>query len=66
VSPREAAELTTFLLSPQARAITGKLISAEWDPWREQAFRDRLVREPDLATLRRIDDDLFAAVERKA
>jgi NAD(P)-dependent dehydrogenase (short-subunit alcohol dehydrogenase family) len=60
-SARDAAELVAFLLSPQAREIRGKLISAQWDPWREDDFRERLVREHDFATLRRIDDVFFAA-----
>ena len=61
-SPQLAAELTAFLLSPESAGITGKLVSARWDPWRTAAFRDRLRREPDLATLRRIDDQFFSAV----
>jgi NAD(P)-dependent dehydrogenase (short-subunit alcohol dehydrogenase family) len=57
----EAAELVCALLhhDPQ-ECFTGKLISAQWDPWREADFRRRLAREPDLATLRRIDEMLFA------
>lgn len=58
-SPADAAELAAFLLSADAEGITGRLISAVWDPWRDSAFRDRLRREPDLATLRRIDDRQF-------
>jgi hypothetical protein len=42
--------------------FTGKLISAQWDPWREPSFRRRLAEEQDLATLRRIDDQLFTAI----
>jgi NAD(P)-dependent dehydrogenase (short-subunit alcohol dehydrogenase family) len=56
---RRAAELTAFLLDDAAAGITGRVISAQWDPWREQAFRQRLREEPDLATLRRIDDHFF-------
>jgi NAD(P)-dependent dehydrogenase (short-subunit alcohol dehydrogenase family) len=61
VSPSLAAELTAFLLSAEAAGISGKLLSAQWDPWREPAFRARLRDEDDLATLRRIDDQAFAA-----
>ena len=61
-SAREAAELTAFLLSGAAEGITGKLISARWDPWRTPAFQQRLREDPALATLRRIDDQLFTAV----
>jgi 3-oxoacyl-[acyl-carrier protein] reductase len=58
----EAAELVSFLLSPDAQGITGKLLSAQWDPWRDPAFRQRLRTERELATLRRIDDVFFAPV----
>jgi NAD(P)-dependent dehydrogenase (short-subunit alcohol dehydrogenase family) len=56
-------ELVAFLLSPEAAAIRGKLIAAQWDPWREDEFRRRLAAEPDLATLRRIDDFSFGKLE---
>jgi NAD(P)-dependent dehydrogenase (short-subunit alcohol dehydrogenase family) len=59
VPARHAAELTAFLLSEAARGIAGKLISAPWDPWEEPAFQQRLREEPDLATIRRIDDQFF-------
>jgi NAD(P)-dependent dehydrogenase (short-subunit alcohol dehydrogenase family) len=61
---RRAAELIAFLLHDEASGITGRVISAQWDPWRERAFQQRLRREPDLATLRRIDDQFFASVPR--
>ncbi len=57
--PAAAAELTALLLSPEGRGISGKLLSAIWDPWRDPGFRDRLRTERDLATLRRIDDQFF-------
>jgi NAD(P)-dependent dehydrogenase (short-subunit alcohol dehydrogenase family) len=60
-SPQEAAELVAFLLSPEAKGIRGKLISAQWDPWREERFRSRLARDHDFATLRRVDDVFFRA-----
>ena len=59
VPPELTADLVTFLLGPAAREISGKLISAQWDPWREQQFRLRLATEPSLGTLRRIDDHAF-------
>jgi len=62
VPARLAAELAAFLLDESAAGITGRLISAQWDPWREEAFRERLRREPDLATLRRIDGMHFSPV----
>jgi 3-oxoacyl-[acyl-carrier protein] reductase len=62
-SPAErAAQLVAYLLSGEAEGITGKLISAPWDPWEDPEFRKRLREEPDLATLRRIDDQFFRAV----
>jgi NAD(P)-dependent dehydrogenase (short-subunit alcohol dehydrogenase family) len=61
---RRAAELTTFLLSAAAEGITGRLISAQWDPWHESSFQRRLREEPDLATLRRIDDQFFTPVHQ--
>jgi NAD(P)-dependent dehydrogenase (short-subunit alcohol dehydrogenase family) len=57
VPASEAAELTALLLDDPP--FRGKLISAPWDPWRDPAWRARLAAEPDLATLRRIDDQFF-------
>jgi 3-oxoacyl-[acyl-carrier protein] reductase len=59
VPPRAAADLAVFLLSDEARGISGKLLSAQWDDWRDPELRAKLVANPDLATLRRIDDQLF-------
>jgi NAD(P)-dependent dehydrogenase (short-subunit alcohol dehydrogenase family) len=56
-------ELIGFLLSDAAREISGKLIAAQWDPWREPEFQRRVATEPDLATLRRIDDFAFGKLE---
>lgn len=61
VPPERAAALVDFLVSNDAEGITGKLISAPWDPWEDEEFRARLRSEPDLATLRRIDDHFFTA-----
>jgi NAD(P)-dependent dehydrogenase (short-subunit alcohol dehydrogenase family) len=55
----EAAELVAFLLGSESQGITGRLISAQWDPWREAEFRARLRDDPDLGRLRRIDDQYF-------
>ncbi len=62
VPARRAAELAAFLLSEQAQGITGKLISAPWDPWEELDFQQRLREERDLATVRRIDGQFFVPV----
>jgi NAD(P)-dependent dehydrogenase (short-subunit alcohol dehydrogenase family) len=57
VPATEAAELVCMLLESDPDApFTGKLISAQWDDWREAEFQRRLSGEPELATLRRIDD----------
>jgi NAD(P)-dependent dehydrogenase (short-subunit alcohol dehydrogenase family) len=61
---RVAAELVCFLLSDEAAGISGRLLSAQWDPWREPEFQDRLRADPELATLRRIDDQLFTRVQQ--
>jgi 3-oxoacyl-[acyl-carrier protein] reductase len=67
VPASETAELVCQLLEGDPDApFTGKLISAQWDAWREPGFRRRLADERDLATLRRIDDVLFAATGERA
>jgi 3-oxoacyl-[acyl-carrier protein] reductase len=55
----EAAELVCMLLSERAAGISGRLISAQWDPWREDSFLGRLRADPALGTLRRIDGQFF-------
>jgi NAD(P)-dependent dehydrogenase (short-subunit alcohol dehydrogenase family) len=51
--PERGAELAVWLASPDSDGITGKLISAVWDPWRElPKHRDDL--DSDVYTLRRI------------
>ena len=59
VPPGKAADLTAFLLSKASDGITGKFISAAWDNWQEQAFRELLRNDKDFATLRRIDNKTF-------
>jgi NAD(P)-dependent dehydrogenase (short-subunit alcohol dehydrogenase family) len=49
-----AFELIKFLLSENSDGITGRLISAPWDPWsRLQEYKDELAAS-DIFTLRRI------------
>jgi 3-oxoacyl-[acyl-carrier protein] reductase len=55
VAPEHAAELIAFLVGPGAAGITGRLISAVWDPWREEAGRRRLREDPSFGRLRRVD-----------
>lgn len=51
---RRAAELCVFLGSPASDAITGKLISAVWDPWERLPEHADELTGSDLYTLRRI------------
>lgn len=61
VPPEKAANLTVYLLSKASDGITGKFISAPWDVWEEEAFREKLRSDKNFATLRRIDDKMFFA-----
>jgi NAD(P)-dependent dehydrogenase (short-subunit alcohol dehydrogenase family) len=50
----KGARLCVYLASPKSDGITGKLISAQWDPWENlDAFRAQL-NQSDVYTLRRI------------
>jgi 3-oxoacyl-[acyl-carrier protein] reductase len=50
----KAARLCVYLASGMSDGITGKLISAQWDPWEKlHEFRDQLAKS-DVYTLRRI------------
>ena len=53
-SPEKAAALAFFLASPASDGITGRLISAVWDPWTTLAAHAAELRESDIYTLRRI------------
>ena len=59
VPPEKAANLTAFLLSEQSDGISGKFISAPWDPWQTVDFQTLLKSDKDFATLRRIDNKTF-------
>jgi NAD(P)-dependent dehydrogenase (short-subunit alcohol dehydrogenase family) len=48
------ARLALFLASPQSDGITGKLISAPWDPWEEFPSHADDLQGTDVYTLRRI------------
>jgi 3-oxoacyl-[acyl-carrier protein] reductase len=50
-------ECLKALLSPRARGLTGKTISANFDPWRTEAFFERLaeITRSDLWTMRRVN-----------
>ena len=63
VPSEKAAALTVFLLSENSDGITGKFLSAPWDPWVDKTFQKRLKEDNDLATLRRIDEKYFKKLE---
>ncbi|MBI1272490.1 MAG: SDR family NAD(P)-dependent oxidoreductase [Alphaproteobacteria bacterium] len=48
------AELAVFLGSAASDGVTGKLISAVWDPWRKFDDHKKDLEETDIYTLRRI------------
>jgi NAD(P)-dependent dehydrogenase (short-subunit alcohol dehydrogenase family) len=48
------AELCAFLASPAARGVSGRLISAVWDPWADLPQLADQLRGSDIYTLRRI------------
>ncbi len=53
-SPENAAELAAFLASPASDGLTGKLISAVWDNWRDFPAHIAELQRSDVYTLRRI------------
>jgi 3-oxoacyl-[acyl-carrier protein] reductase len=54
VAPERAAELVVYLLSAAAEGVTGRLISAVWDPWQNLAGYAAELAATDIYTLRRI------------
>ena len=63
VSPKKAVDLCQFLLSEDANGVTGKLISAIWDDYRNPNFLARLKTDSELCCLRRIDSLNFDNVK---
>jgi NAD(P)-dependent dehydrogenase (short-subunit alcohol dehydrogenase family) len=57
--PEVAAGLVAFLLSDESAGITGRLISAPWDPWSDEEERTVLRGASDFGRLRRIDSQRF-------
>jgi 3-oxoacyl-[acyl-carrier protein] reductase len=53
----KAAKLVAYLVSGPGRDVTGKLISAVWDPWSELHLHWDKLRASDVYTLRRIVPD---------
>ena len=50
----KGAALCAFLLSPESDGISGRLLSAVWDPWADLPARRAELAESDIYTLRRI------------
>lgn len=67
-TPQKAASLAVFLASSESDGITGKLISAIWDPWRDWEKIGRVEIDKDLYVLRRIDGITYVKTnnERKS
>ena len=52
--PQRTADLCVFLASSAAEGISGRLISAVWDPWQTMGQRREELAASDVYTLRRI------------
>ncbi len=52
--PEKGAALCVFLLSEQSDGISGRLLSAVWDPWETLSDRRTALQRSDVYTLRRI------------
>jgi NAD(P)-dependent dehydrogenase (short-subunit alcohol dehydrogenase family) len=48
------ASLCVYLASAESDGLTGKLLSAQWDPWRDFAMHKDVLLKSDIYTLRRI------------
>jgi NAD(P)-dependent dehydrogenase (short-subunit alcohol dehydrogenase family) len=55
VSPEVAAGLAVFLASEASGALTGKLIAAPYDPWRQWQGQAEKLNSTSLYTIRRLD-----------
>ena len=68
VPPELVAELVLFLASSDSGTLTGKLIAAPYDPWREWAGKGDELNATPMYTIRRLDPftlkSLIAEVER--
>lgn len=53
-SPEIGAQLCVFLATKESEGITGKLISAIWDPWKDLPKFINDLKNSDIYTLRRI------------
>lgn len=63
-----ATECVLFLVSPEAHGLTGKTISASFDPWRQPVFSESIpeINASDLYTMRRVNPEHLAAGHLKA
>jgi NAD(P)-dependent dehydrogenase (short-subunit alcohol dehydrogenase family) len=57
------AQLIVKLLSPEATGVTGRLISAPWDRWRDDGWAAGLRDDPSFGRLRRVDGELIVDTE---
>jgi 3-oxoacyl-[acyl-carrier protein] reductase len=53
-SLERALDLVEWLLSPKSDGITGKLLSAQWDPWQGLSDQAANLARSDVYTIRRI------------
>ena len=58
-SPEAVADLVCFFASGSSDWLTGKVVSAVWDPWREWMAAGTGALDGDMYTLRRIDGRNF-------
>jgi NAD(P)-dependent dehydrogenase (short-subunit alcohol dehydrogenase family) len=64
VPPEHAAQLALFLASDASNGITGRLISAIWDDWRNFSDRVEQIKCSALYTIRRIDGKSFQEIRQ--
>ena len=57
--PSAAAELVAFLLGDESAGITGRVISAIWDDWKDESVLAMLRESDSFGRLRRIDERRF-------
>jgi NAD(P)-dependent dehydrogenase (short-subunit alcohol dehydrogenase family) len=53
-SLEKALDLVEWLISPKSDGVTGKLLSAPWDPWQGLGAHATVLAQSDVYTLRRI------------
>jgi len=63
-SAKLVSELALFLASDASDGLTGKLISANWDKWKDLDKQMQHINDSSLYTLRRIDGVNFVEVKR--